>query len=65
MSLCQADHLSRVILPNVVCLMSDCEAMIMRRPWPTKGYCAMGLGGVWICAACLGISVLQVERYVT
>jgi hypothetical protein len=30
-----ADHSSREVLPSVVCL-SDREASVMRRPWPTK-----------------------------
>ena len=35
-----ADHSSRGVLPSVV---SECdsEAFIMRRPWPTRGSCAI------------------------
>jgi len=40
-SLRWADHSSRGVLPTVV-YQSDHEASIMRRPWPTRGYCAMG-----------------------
>ena len=40
-SLCWADHSFRGVLPNVVC-ECDREASIMRRPWPTRGFCAMG-----------------------
>jgi hypothetical protein len=39
----RADHSSRGVLPSVVCLIEcDCEASIMRRPWPTKGCYAIG-----------------------
>jgi hypothetical protein len=42
-SLRRADHLSRGVLPSVVWLTEcDREALIMRRPWPTRGCCAMG-----------------------
>ena len=41
-SLRRADHLSRGVLPSVVCLKCDREASIMRSPWPTRGCCAMG-----------------------
>jgi hypothetical protein len=37
MSLCQADHSSRGVLPTVVCLECDREASIMTRPWSTRG----------------------------
>jgi hypothetical protein len=42
-SLRRADHSSRGVLPSVVRL-SECdrEASIMRRPWSTKGCCAIG-----------------------
>jgi hypothetical protein len=40
-----ADHSSRGGLPSVVCLECDREASIMKRPWPTRGFCAMGGGG--------------------
>jgi hypothetical protein len=45
MSLSRADHSSRGVLPIVVYFgVSECvgEASIMRRPWPTRGCCAMG-----------------------
>jgi hypothetical protein len=35
-SLGRVDHSSRGVLLNVVC-QCDCEASIMKRPWPTKG----------------------------
>ena len=38
MSLHWSDHLSREILPSVVCLTQcDLEASAMRGPWPTRG----------------------------
>jgi len=37
----------------------DCEATIMRGPWPTGDSCA--IGGLSMCFACLDISVLQVD----
>ena len=38
----RADHSSRGVLPNVVCVTEcDREASIMRRPWPTSGCCAV------------------------
>ena len=41
-SLLRADHSSRGFLPSVVCL-TECDraALIMRRPWLTRGCCAM------------------------
>ena len=36
-----ATDLSRGVLSNVVCL-SVCEALTMRRPWPTRGCRATG-----------------------
>jgi hypothetical protein len=41
-SLRRADHSSRGVLPIVVCLECDREASIMRRPWSTRGCCAIG-----------------------
>jgi hypothetical protein len=38
----RADHSSRGVLPNVMCLTEcDREASIMMKPWPTRGCCAM------------------------
>jgi hypothetical protein len=36
-----ADHSSRGILPSVVCLECDREALTVRQPWPTTGCCAI------------------------
>lgn len=42
----QVDHSSRGALPKAVRLNEcDREASIKRRPWTTKGFCAMGGGG--------------------
>jgi len=41
-SLGLADHLSRGVLPSVVCLECDHEALITGRPWPTGDHCSMG-----------------------
>jgi len=32
------------------CGVSECnrEALIMRRPWPTRGCCAMGRGSIFL-----------------
>ena len=38
----QADHSSRGVAPNIVCLEGDSEASIMMRIWPIRGCCAMG-----------------------
>jgi hypothetical protein len=40
-----ADHSSRGVLPSMV---SECdrEASTTRRPWPTKGYCAIQKGAL-------------------
>jgi hypothetical protein len=50
-SLRRADHSSRRVLPSVVCLTKcDLEALIMRRPWPTRGFRATA-GGLIIKVA--------------
>jgi hypothetical protein len=39
----RADHSSREVLPNFVCLtVCDCAASLRRKLWPTRGCCAMG-----------------------
>jgi hypothetical protein len=43
-SLCRADHSSRVVLQECGASECDCEAMVMRGPWPTRGCCTMGGG---------------------
>jgi hypothetical protein len=41
-SLRRAGHLSRGVLPSVVCLNEcDREASTVRRPWPIRGFCAI------------------------
>jgi hypothetical protein len=38
----RADHSSRGILPIMVCVTEcDREALILRRPWSTRGCCPM------------------------
>ena len=37
----RADHLSRGALPSVVCLSVIVKPSIIRRPWHTRGCCAM------------------------
>jgi hypothetical protein len=46
-SLCRADHPSRGVVPNVMCLECDRKTWTVRRPWPTVGCCAMR--GVCVC----------------
>jgi len=42
-SLNRTDHLSRGVLPSVVCLHEcDRESSVMRMIWPTRSCCAMG-----------------------
>jgi hypothetical protein len=49
-SLHWADHSYREVLPSVVRLKRcDCEASIMRRPWSTRGCCAMEYIYIYIC----------------
>jgi hypothetical protein len=43
-SLCRADHSFGGAPPNVCA--RDREASVTRRPWTTRGCCAMGGGGV-------------------
>jgi len=41
-SLCRADHSSRGVLPNVLCLIKcHFDDSTMRRPWPISDCCAM------------------------
>jgi hypothetical protein len=37
----RTDRSSKGVLQQVMCL-SDREALVMRRPWPVRGCCAMG-----------------------
>jgi hypothetical protein len=42
----RADHLSKGVLPSVVCLIErDRDATIMLRHWATRSCCAAGEGG--------------------
>jgi hypothetical protein len=41
-SMRQADHSSRGVLSNSVCLERNHEASTIRRPWPTRGCQTMG-----------------------
>jgi hypothetical protein len=46
----RADHSSRGVLPSVARLTEcDREALVMRRPWPTRGYCATGGKKISLC----------------
>jgi hypothetical protein len=44
-SLLRADDSSRGVLPTVVCLIVIVTPPVMRRPWPTGGFCATFGGG--------------------
>jgi hypothetical protein len=57
-----ADHLSREVLPSVVCLAEcDHEALIILRPWPTGGYCAAGK----VSSASCSCSITDSKKFVT
>jgi len=62
LSVRRANHSSRGVLPSVVCLECHREASIVRKPWPTKGCCAQGGGGIYRNPHAIGIVTVDFGR---